>query len=216
MNVDMKPNKLFRYFLSISGLVLCLLSFIAYKVVAVGSASFINNLLGNKGWTILLSIVLYFLLLGALFPVVKYLIGKGLYLEEFSRKFNRSYIAQYGNNYPKPKFEDFGLTPEEYFTYNKRFQIDPNLVALLVANGSILTLLTITDERSFTLALIAFLLGIVSYLLTSFLVSLINKRLSLKWSNHVSLHKYIHQLSIYDKLQKEIKDNANAFKGWTD
>lgn len=119
------------YFFEILGFLLSLTSLVLPKIGALACSVPILVYWDITIWTILLSVTVFFFIASLLFPVAMFFVNKGLQLSEYSRKYELSYIKQYGVNYKRPVIEDFGLTTEEYFAYNKRFVIDYNFFSLM-------------------------------------------------------------------------------------
>jgi hypothetical protein len=212
-----KPILMLYYLLHGLGLIIGMIGMASGKVIAFLSAGGILLYFGKSILGIIASIVTFWVVLALLYSSVgKFVVGKGLLLIKFSKRFNRSYIALYGSDFKHPELNDFGLEPEEYYSYNRRFTIDTEVVPFLFIPLSLIFLLNTTTQRGFGVMIIYLLFAICIFIVVKFIIIQINNRLSKKLPQHEKVVAYTKALQIYKSVQEEIKDDADSFVGWED
>ncbi len=212
-----KPILVLYYLLHGLGLIICMIGVVSGKIIAALAVGAIILYFGNSTLAIFASIITFWLVLGLLFSSLgKFVVGKGLLLVEFSRRFNKSYIALYGSDYKRPEFDDFDLEPEEYYSYNRRLTIDTEVVPFVFIPLTIMLLNNSTNTRGFGIMIIYLLIAISVFLVVKSIIIQINNRLSKKYSQHEKVVAYTKALHIFKSVQEEIKEDADAFIGWED
>jgi hypothetical protein len=212
-----KPILMLYYLLHGLGLIICVLGMASGKIIAAIAAGGIVLYFGKSTLGIIASLVTFWVVLALLFSSVgKFVVGRGLLLIEFSKRFNRSYIALYGTDFKRPEFHDFGLEPEEYYSYNSRFTIDKEVVPFLFIPLSLILLLNTSDQRGFGVMIIYLLFAICIFIVVKLIIIKINNRLSKKLPQHEKVVAYTKALQIYKSVQQEIKDDADSLVVWGD
>ncbi len=216
MNEQKKPKLFLYYLLKVTGFII---SAVGYKLpifVAVVSAIITFIQIRETFLAVLIATVVFLITWKLSFEIAKYIVGKGLLLMEYSRPFNKSYIATYGEDYKHPSFSDYGLEPENYYSYNRRFKIDSELIPFLAIPITLLFVLNHSTERGFVAMILFLLIATSIYFIVKLIIKTINKHLSKTFPHYEKVTSYAKALSIYKKIQDEIKKNTDAFKGWED
>lgn len=203
-----------HYFLDTCGFLLSFISLALPKIGALACSALVFANLDITIWTILLSVLVFFISASLIFPVSKFFIEKGLLLSEFSRKYEKSYIKQYGENFKRPAIEDFGLTTEEYTSYNRRFVIDQNFFSLMTFPIALILLSHyISGKGTSIFILIIVVAGTISILIR-LLIKYLNSHLAKKWSQFSKMEAYKKSYYIYKSIQEEIRKNKESAKYW--
>jgi hypothetical protein len=207
-----KPILILYYLLHGIGLIIGMIGMASGKIIAALAAGGIFLYFGKSTLGIIASIIIFWVVLALLFSSLgKFIVGKGLLLIEFSRRFNKSYVALYGSDFKRPEFDDFGLEPEEYYSYNRRFTIDTEVVPFLFIPLTLILLHNTTTKRGFGFMIVCLLFAICIFIVVKFIILQINIRLSKKLPQHEKVVAYTKALHIFKSVQEEIKDDADAF-----
>lgn len=147
--------------------------------------------------------VFYFFLLLVLWIIFEAL---GLLGGKISQKFKDftepSYLEKYGVNFKEPKFEDFGITKEEYITFVNITQIDYEFVSYFPGLGFIIFLFKNQEEDMlfFAYAVLGFILLLILF---KIIIMKVNKYIYEKNPPNKKAVEYLNAIKIYHKIQRE-------------
>lgn len=113
------------------------------------------------------------------------------------------YTKKYGKDYPRPKPSNFGITQDEFNSYNKRFQFE--FIKIIFTYGIVIAANfyvlgnNLKSKAGLSIVISSILIGI----LLEKLFSYINQKISKKHSSYEKIHKYQQALSIYFRVRDE-------------
>jgi hypothetical protein len=171
---------------------------------------YFNNKISD-GWRWGIAIALFWILLIFVsWRVGMYVCGLALKLSEYAKNFKKSYAALYGENYKEPTFEDFGLKAEDYYAYNRRFQLD--ILKMILQFGTLFGVAYLRakqiPERGFIPLLIIGVPGVAAAFVVHILFTIVNEHLSRKWPQHEKVEAYERAKTIYRKIEEEIRERG--------
>jgi len=203
------------WLLNCLGIIISLIGAASGKIIAVlvtGVFIFYN---GKATLVKIASIVLFWLIYAFVFSSLgRFLVKQGLMLSNFSRRFNISYIERYGKNFKHPEFDDYDLEKEEFYSYNRRFTIDTEVIPLFFMLFILIFLLNIAENKSFVEIFMYFIFSAIASIVVKCIILSINNRLSKKFPQHEKVKAYVKARDIYKKIQEEIQEDKDAFLLW--
>lgn len=206
-----RENSLKYYACQIVGFTLGLIGFALIKVIPVlicvsaiiwldvDLYSPIGALIATVGFVLLVAII------G--FPTGRYISEIGVKFLDDSEKFKKSFIAKYGTDVEKPRFEDFDLEPDDYYEYNRRFRLGDIGILIVVGFGFgaafLFKNLVGFESELNRVVILAITIGvaIVTYRGIKFIDTSMDKSVP----QFESVQKYIKAKQIYDSVQEELR-----------
>lgn len=206
-----KKNILKYWPLLIIGFIIMAIGFFLLKVIPLSIAGVSYYFFDNKfhwgNWVWILSLLLFWASFGISFPIGKRVIELGDKIMKYGKEFN-SYIAMYGSDFKKPKLEDFGLIPEEYYAFNRRKNLNglKDLLPLGVVCVVIFLSSKFFKERGFILAVIMLSIALSLALLVRCLIIWLDDKLARRWPQYNKIKAYNKSLIIYKAIEDELRE----------
>ncbi|KAB2918837.1 MAG: hypothetical protein F9K23_01475 [Bacteroidetes bacterium] len=194
------------YFLSV---VLFLISFIGFyglKLIIVllilGIATLAGIYVDDFG--IFIGLVIGLLAGVLLFKGFEHLYPYFERLDNYSKKFKEyTYTELYGKDYPQPKPEDYGISLEEFKSYNNRFQFE--YIKLLFTYGTwiVSSIYVIRENTERTNGFLIVGGSVLVSIFFNYIFKYMNKRISQKHPYYDKIHDYQKACDVYRKIKDE-------------
>jgi len=190
--------------LQVSGFLICLLGVILFRVMPVALIIYIIDFFQAQEHEDLIFLILFWVIVILIgFPCAKRVIGWGSKFMDYSQRHKTGYLALLGDDYKKPTLQEYGLTQEEYYSYNRRFQFENTVIPY----GSAVAALFYGNWSSDAGGFVKILVAAISTGLTVYCALwLFNRRLARRYPNHEKVERYTKAERIYDAIQKELRE----------
>lgn len=199
-------KKIKYYYFSFLSFLLSLIGVLGIRMiillVAIEFGLYTENYIGKN--SLILGFIVGLLVGGVLwigFEKLLPLIDKFDNLAESYKQY--PYTEKYGKDYPHPKSSDFGITQDEFNSYNKRFQFE--FIKIIFTYGIVIAANfyvlgnNLKNKVGLSIVISSILIGI----LLEKLFNYINQKISKKHSSYDKIHKYQQALSIYFRVRDE-------------
>ena len=212
------------YALLVVGVLLCIGAFLLTYILSIYTGIKIQSIWEIGDFPI--ALIIKFVLFGLFFLFTRYLLGLGVYLIDYATyaaaKYEKSYIAIYGEDFKKPSLSDFGLVKEEYYSFAKKRIDDTSFFTTILTPLPFFIFVSLSSLPSgsfkFFLGIFFLLIGAFSSWLFRIVIKSINKYFLKKMPQYEKAILYSNACEIYSKIQNEKRDSKSKkdFKGWND
>jgi len=200
-------KRVLNYLLQPIFLVLTVYGFYLPKALGICFAILTYGFLGKSGLSIIAAILVYVIILNLLLPVARFIIDYSSIASNSIRTNTFNYIKTYGEDFKKPEMQTFNLEKEEYYSYNKRFKIDTEIIPIIPCLIFSFVTINMTDKRGFYMLIFIITISIILFYVTKRIINYLNYRIARKYYQHEKVTAYNKACEIYKRIQDEIKDN---------